>query len=520
MWYHYLRNGVAMLNFCLHMPSRTLDKSLRIISDLFQWATVASSTETMPSPRKGLLNTLIVEYPWCTLSEIDIWRQDAIDPQVILVVDAAHQTEALHACNCGFDEIVFDDERFEMMLKLALNRTARAGELTQKLSAGTAECQRLNEARQLRRNFLCKATHDLRTPLVSMQIYAQFLVSGRLGPISDLQKEKAESILHNGERLIHCIESINRFERLDSGCTDLVRSRFDLRDILNEAISGVTRACMQKGITLGHSWPSDPLMISADYALILEVIRNLIENAIEATEEKGSITLAITRREGSRASISITDTGSGIDPQVLGKLINGTLDDALRLGHPGLGLQSARHILELHGSRLEMDSQKERGTRVRFTLPVSTERVIQERNFVADSEERKRVVLVVDDDEDNLTCTRSVLEFAGYEVLSAGSFTEARAQLEDGRVDAILLDIAMDGVNGLDILRRLKHYPSTSVIPVLMVSASADNTARVEAAQLGAAAFVVKPFMPARLLKELRAAMVPSLVVRHDCVDG
>jgi len=103
-----------------------------------------------------------------------------------------------------------------------------------------------------------------------------------------------------------------------------------------------------------------------------------------------------------------------------------------------------------------------------------------------------------------------VLEFAGYDVVGANGFGEAKAQLADGRVDAVLMDVEMRGTSGLDTLKNLKHCPATSNLPVIMLSAHVEDTVRAEAARLGAAGYVVKPFSPTKLLRELTSVLASA----------
>lgn len=417
--------------------------------------------------------------------------------------------------------------------QLALQRSLKYASLSARLSQSEEELRVLRAACERKKEFLAAVTHDLRTPLVSMRIYAQFLASGRMGPLSAAQKDKVEAISKNADRLTHCIDAIQRFERLEAPAGELVLTNFDLCEVLSEALAAVTRLSMEKGISLGRSWPSEPVQVHADRELIVEALAALLENAVHFTGDKGSIALAIVPRADREICVSITDSGCGIPPAKLPHVFecrwHGPAAAAAREAGQarekpglGLGLPTVKRILDLHGSKIELDSRPGVGVRFRFTLPLSKAAapgpILQNAPQLSGSggERNESQVLVVDDDEDNLACLRSVLEFAGYRVLSASGFNEARAQLEDGSVDAVLLDIAMADVSGMDTLRSLKHYPATSSLPVLMVSGCSDDAVRSQALALGASAFIVKPYQPAKLLKELRAAIAQPLVEAVD----
>jgi signal transduction histidine kinase/ActR/RegA family two-component response regulator len=439
---------------------------------------------------------------------LDGIRGQCAELPVIMSFSPDNEPLALEALRRGANDYVVKTHYFAAALTMAVRRAFEMNALRRSLAECRLECDELKRSRQLKRDFLAKAGHALRTPLSSMRIYAQYLASGRLGPLSQQQCDKVELILKGMERLTHCIEDVQRYERLEAGKIDLVQTRFDLRDALSEAIGTVTRTCMEKGVTLSQSWPSEPIIVCADRELLFEALKDLLDNAVAFTPPKGSISVAVVHRDAG-VYVSITDSGCGISQEKLAHLFE-PLMAAEHLAHnygcgPALGLSMVKRILDLHGSSLDVDSKPETGTRMRFVLPRVNDcgapaNVATTQTRV---DLRKRMVLVVDDDEDNLGCTRAVLEFAGYDVVCANGFSEAKAQLADGRIDAVLMDVEMRGTSGLDTLKILKHSPATSNLPVIMLSAHVEDTVRAEAARLGASGYVVKPFSATKLLREL-----------------
>jgi signal transduction histidine kinase/ActR/RegA family two-component response regulator len=448
---------------------------------------------------------------WSALSALNA---NTPEIPVIVVLKPESEKHAGEAISRGASDVVTHSRSFHAMLPVAIDRAVAFSELRRNIAKQEAELARCRDEQRAKREFLSTITHELRTPLVGMRIYTQFLASGRMGPLAPVQKEKIECIYRNTERLTRCIESIQRYQRLETPLVDVLPVDFDLRSVLGEAISSVMPACMEKGITLGQSWPADPVNVHADRELILEVIKDLLDNAVKFTEAKGSISVNVVEAQGRQVVISILDSGCGIAKEMQEHLFETKKPD--KKCHPssglGLGLRMVKRILEAHKSALQMDSVVGVGTRVRFALPPAQTMSVPAHDPNATRIMRRRQVLVVDDDEDNLACTRSVLEYAGYEVLGASSFDEAKVQLDEGHVDAILLDIAMRGADGMETLHSLKRCAATSSLPVVMVSAQSDDEVRVRASRMGAAGFVVKPFVPAKLLRELDSVMEAATV--------
>ncbi len=468
------------------------------------WQIVSLSREAAARPA-AIQNADLLLYEYGGAEHAALLRQ--IHGQSPLPILAVLSDEGLvpEALESGAHDFLVDSVHFPRTLPLVVRRCRNAAQLLIILQ----ERDQLERDQQRKRRFLARVMHDLRTPLLTMRVYSQFLAAGRLGALLPIQKDRVEAILRNAERLIHCVESIQRYERLEVSRLQVVNSSFDLKILLTEVISTVTRQCMEKGISLGQSWPVAPVYVHGDRELLFEALKDVLENAVVFTPARGSVMLALSVHDGQQASVSISDTGCGMPQDAVDKIIHSNwnaADAPAGQSCDGLGLPMVKRVLELHGSHLEITSRMGEGTRVRFSLPVD----VGAREGLAASPasvEHKGTVLIVDDDEDNLACTRSIVELSGYEALGANGLDEARAQLNDGRVDAILLDVAMEKVNGLEMIRSLKHNPATSSIPVIMVSGCADDATRAEAARLGAAGYVLKPFVPAKLLKELADAM-------------
>ena len=445
-------------------------------------------------------------------------RRQCGDLPILFVLEAVNEKMAGEVLRRGATDCVIKSEFMDVTLSLAIRRHIILADLRRSLAAAQTKLQFLLKAQRLKQHFLELISHDLRSPLLTARTYAQLLASGRLGALSAQQKDKLEVILRSADRLARSTDQLRRFARLESGKIELVRATFDLKSLFTEVLAGVSRQCLEKGITLGQSWPPSPMDVYADRELMAEVLKEMLENALAFTPEKGSIAVAITERPQGEAVVSVTDTGGGISAEKRLHLFESIWDrdeiESKRHGGYGLGLAFVKRIMDLHGSKLEVDSQPGQGARLRFTLPL-VQQASESRLMAGLGVNRRKIVLAVDDDEDNLACTRTVLEMAGYEVLGANGFAEAKEQLEQGTVDAVLLDVALADASGLETLRLLKHYPATSSLPVVMVSGCAEDDTRAQAAHLGAAAFVVKPFTPAKLLRELSQAMshpIPSQV--------
>lgn len=225
------------------------------------------------------------------------------------------------------------------------------------------------EQEQLRANLLRMISHDLRTPLTSISGNAGILI-GNADKIGVEQKKRLyEDIYDDSMWLINLVENLLSVTRIENGTMNLNLQAELIDDVLTEALKHVNRKCEEHKLTVSQE--DDILVAKMDAKLIMQVIINLVDNAIKYTEAGSTITVS-TRKKGHDVVIEVSDTGKGIDDSLKDKLFNMfyTANEGALDGHRGmgLGLPLCKSIVNAHGGTLSVHDNKPYGTIFRFTL--------------------------------------------------------------------------------------------------------------------------------------------------------
>jgi len=260
----------------------------------------------------------------------------------------------------------------------------------------------------------------------------------------------------------------------------------------------------RKQLQLEIDVPPDLPLVQADRRRVLQVLNNLVSNAYKYTREGGRISIAARCVDGF-LQIDVSDTGVGISPEDQQRLFTRFFraDNPMRdeVGGTGLGLAISKSFVEMHGGRIWVKSELNVGSTFSFTLPLESSEPAQPAPEKAPTGARvepggKRV-LVVDDDPQIADLLRIQLEGAGYRVLVAHRGEEALEIAARELPDLMTLDILMVGLDGFQVLERLRANPKTADIPVLVISVVSEQR---DLLALGAVDFLSKPLDEAALL--------------------
>jgi len=221
-------------------------------------------------------------------------------------------------------------------------------------------------------------SHELRTPLVSVKGALDLVLDATLGPINDEQHEYLDIVQGNVNRLSELITTILDVSKIESGRLSLVRQRMDVPQLIEASLKSY------KGLSGSRTFTADlaPVpAVFADPSRILQVVSNLLTNAVKFTPEQGTITVAVAPQDG-MVAVSVQDTGVGIAegdlPKLFQKFSQVGEKEAKRTG-TGLGLVLCKQLIELHRGTIAVSSELGKGTRFTFTLPpYTTPFVLQE----------------------------------------------------------------------------------------------------------------------------------------------
>lgn len=234
------------------------------------------------------------------------------------------------------------------------------------------QMQKLEETDRLRRELISNVSHDLRTPLSSMQGYLEMLM--RPSITEEDRQTFMDIAFKHCRRLTQLVKELFELSKLDAGRMAPELEDFSLAELLQDVVQKYSLAAQQKSIDLSAPQTDHLYMVNADIALIERVLENLIDNALRYTPEDGSIELTLTHRLSS-VEIGIQDTGIGLAdediPHIFERYYRAQQPADFHQQSTGLGLAIVKRILELHGSVIRVESKQHEGTRFQFPLPLA-----------------------------------------------------------------------------------------------------------------------------------------------------
>jgi signal transduction histidine kinase/purine-cytosine permease-like protein/DNA-binding NarL/FixJ family response regulator len=394
--------------------------------------------------------------------------------------------------------------------------------LTQEIASHSrtdAELQRAkaaaDAANQAKSRYISTLSHELRTPLNSVIGYAQLLDDD---PALPAHRRQAVSVIRRGgEHLLSLIEGTLDLARIESGKVSLAVTTMHLREAVDQLADLFELQASAKGLRFVRDVdPGLPQWVRADERRLRQILINVIGNAVKFTD-RGCVLLRI-RHEREMAYFEIEDTGPGIAAKDLERIFEpfarGTArpglvgDGAPDGGGTGLGLTIAKMLTDLMGGEMTVHSTPGVGTRFRIVLFLAEQRagaaqaapVVKRRTGYVGA---RRRVLVVDNEEVDRELLRQLLEPTGFVVAHASSGESAldwlRAHRADAPPDAILMDLAMPGIDGWETIRRLRAA-GLSDAPVAIVSANAFDRRLDNDVGVGADDYVLKPVRGEELL--------------------
>jgi CheY-like chemotaxis protein/anti-sigma regulatory factor (Ser/Thr protein kinase) len=341
--------------------------------------------------------------------------------------------------------------------------------------------------------------HVLRNPLAPA-LTALELMKMRDPRAFERERQILERQVAHMVRLVNDLLDVSRLAR---GKIQLERRRFEICEAVDRAVDMARPLIAQRGHTMTVSVPQSGLIVEADGARIVQVLTNLLTNAVKYTPPGGQIALSAAA-EGDRVVLTCEDTGPGIPMPLVPLLFDAfaqgprTLDRAE--GGLGLGLTLARTFTELHDGTIAYQAREQGGSRFIVTLPLasqSAETPVAERPARAPAKSRRRV-LVVDDNLDANEMLHSALSAAGHAVTTAINGPDALAMSATVKPDVGVLDIGLPGMDGYELARRLRGaFPDIRLIALTGYGQASDQQAAMAA---GFDAHCAKPVTMAVLL--------------------
>ena len=419
-------------------------------------------------------------------------------------------------------------------------------------------------ASQAKSEFLANMSHELRTPLNSIIGFSDILLEMVFGELNERQLKYVNNISNSGKSLLELINDILDLSKVEAGKMELHYSEFSLAAVFEDVRTVLNPLARSRSIAMTFSIEPGFSNLEADRKRLIQILYNLVSNAIKFTPEGGNVSV-YGKKTGDYAIISVTDSGIGISREDQNKLFQPfTQIDASSSRQycgTGLGLALVKKIVKLHQGVIRVESELDKGSTFTFSIPVKKpggnrkpgnlelEEVILEfemnkraalsvRESVKESvevsvgesvkesvkesvnesgkasghdvklpeilypesEDEGELVLVVDDDKNSNELLTLVLGDSGYRVASVYLGRDVLPIAKKLNPDIITLDVFLPDTNGWLVLRQLKNDPETASIPVLIISMADKNELGIA---LGAMYSFTKPIKKAELLVSL-----------------
>ncbi len=373
---------------------------------------------------------------------------------------------------------------------------------------------RLMQIDKIKDEFLTNTSHELRTPINSIIAITESVIDGAEGEVNNQQKKSLSMVVNSGRRLSNLINDILDYSRIKSGEIHLMKSTFRIEELVDNVMKEFEYLAADNNIRLKTEIMERLSPVYADKYRIIQVIYNLIGNAVKFTPLGGEVTTVIYEEE-KNIYVSVNDTGIGISEDKL-EIIFKSFEQAdssiiRKYGGMGLGLSISKQIIEAHEGKISVYSKLNVGTKFIFNIPLSDikdeaeplqdfdqqigEMTLEKADRLVIYGIKKETIIIIDDNYSNIVGVAGIIKTLGY---SIKGFTRAeeglKEILENEYAEMAVVDLMMPKLSGYEICNKVRSVYSLLDFPILILTARTQLESIVESFNAGANDFLHKPF--------------------------
>lgn len=387
----------------------------------------------------------------------------------------------------------------------------RVAERTTELVAAKDEAEQANKAKS---EFLSRMSHELRTPLNAILGFSQVMEMDAKYPLAHEQRDSLQEIYRAGQHLLKLINDVLDLARIEAGGMTLSLEAVGVDGVLRDSLALLQPIADLRRIVMRYEKSdSGTGFIRADQLRLQQVLLNLLSNAIKYNRDAGEVHVHISQPDAGNLRISISDTGAGLTPQQQARLFTPfeRLDaDRMAIEGTGIGLALTKRLVESMGGLVGLHSAPGQGST--FWVEFAAVEAPHELSASADIDAagpdtlaaRKSKVLYVEDNPANMRLIERMLaRYPDVTLLTAATPGLGLELAEAHALDLILLDIHLPGMDGFELLRRLRALPKLRQVPVVAISADAMPKEIVRAQEAGFVEYFTKPLDVKRFMAVL-----------------
>lgn len=357
------------------------------------------------------------------------------------------------------------------------------------------------EANKAKSAFLANMSHEIRTPLNAILGFSQVLMRNPL--LSSEDKKQIKIINKSGDHLLSLINDILDIAKVESGCIELNKEKFNLSLLLEDIKNMFTHRASEKNISFNINYNlATPRYIYSDSKKLKQIIVNLLGNAFKFTDE-GGVTLNVYSELSIdnmvKLAFSVEDTGIGMKKYEVTKIFDNFYQASNSRAGTGLGLSITKNLVELLGASISVESELYKGTSFKFTitseqiLDSESEDTREEWGVYQNTSDTTIRVLIIDDVMENVELLTTVIKEIGGIVYSANNAEEGLTIYDRLDFDIIFTDILLPDLNGKEIIKKIRLYKDRKQPVIIGISASTFKEDIHEVIEAGADAFLPKP---------------------------